>query len=338
MDNIKTWQERTGNHPDATGEGNIETAMCAEITDLRAALARAGSEAPAGQQAEPVAVVVENIEGLSIIDKLLPPATRLYFAPVVAAPAAPTEHHPDDEAVRRFAAAMIRKMYASRQKGRYGWNEETICPTERLQSMLLDHLAKGDPVDVANFCMMLWTRGAPVAAPAAPTALHLIEDLAKFSGAGGMAAVNELVGRAQSILAAPAAAQKEPSGYKLVPIEPTPEMVRATASCLNDEQCDNNWQCYDEAGNVKCRSCVDQAAEQYRMALAAAPIPQKEGAVEVDAKDAARYRWLRDKSEPGIFCTFYLSVGQAFKNVKFARETVDEAIDAQIAATPEQKG
>ena len=48
-----------------------------------------------------------------------------------------------------------------------------------------------------------------------------------------------------------------------------------------------------------------------------------------DAKDAARYRWLRDKSEPGI-CSFYLSVGQAFKNVKFARETVDEAIDAAI--------
>ena len=50
-----------------------------------------------------------------------------------------------------------------------------------------------------------------------------------------------------------------------------------------------------------------------------------------EAKDAARYRWLRDKSEPGI-CAFYLSVGSAFKGVKFARETVDEAIDAQIDA------
>lgn len=48
-------------------------------------------------------------------------------------------------------------------------------------------------------------------------------------------------------------------------------------------------------------------------------------------KQAARYRWLRDKSEPGI-CAFYLSVGQAFKDVKFAKETVDDAIDAQIAA------
>lgn len=48
------------------------------------------------------------------------------------------------------------------------------------------------------------------------------------------------------------------------------------------------------------------------------------------AQDAARYRWLRDKSEPGI-CAFYLSVGQAFKDVRFAPETVDQAIDAQIA-------
>lgn len=55
--------------------------------------------------------------------------------------------------------------------------------------------------------------------------------------------------------------------------------------------------------------------------------PVVDGAVE---RDAARYRWLRDKSEPGI-CAFYLSVGKAFDGVKFTQATVDEAIDAQIA-------
>ncbi len=49
------------------------------------------------------------------------------------------------------------------------------------------------------------------------------------------------------------------------------------------------------------------------------------------ARDAARYRWLRDVSEPGI-CAFYLSVGQAFHGVKFSKTTVDDAIDAQISA------
>ena len=65
---------------------------------------------------------------------------------------------------------------------------------------------------------------------------------------------------------------------------------------------------------------------QERVLLRAAQ-PQAEPA---DAKDAARYRWLRDHSEPAI-CAFYLSVGKAFDGVKFARKTVDEAIDAQIA-------
>jgi hypothetical protein len=54
-----------------------------------------------------------------------------------------------------------------------------------------------------------------------------------------------------------------------------------------------------------------------------------EGA-ERDRVDAERYRWLRDVSEPGI-CAFYLSVGMAFKGVKFARETVDAALDEQIS-------
>jgi hypothetical protein len=65
-----------------------------------------------------------------------------------------------------------------------------------------------------------------------------------------------------------------------------------------------------------------QTMGQYRAAL----LQQADD----DTKDALRYRWLRDKSEPGI-CAFYMSVGQAFKGVKFARETVDEAIDAARA-------
>jgi hypothetical protein len=56
-----------------------------------------------------------------------------------------------------------------------------------------------------------------------------------------------------------------------------------------------------------------------------------------DARDAARYRWLRDKSEPGI-CAFYLSVGKAFDGVKFNQATVDEAIDAQVAAIQAKDG
>ena len=70
----------------------------------------------------------------------------------------------DDFAVEHFAGAMKAKMAASRAKGRGGWDDPKQCSIEMLQAMLLHHVAKGDPVDVANFCMMLWIRGGLTAA------------------------------------------------------------------------------------------------------------------------------------------------------------------------------
>lgn len=62
-------------------------------------------------------------------------------------------HHQDDIDVQMFAEAMKAKLAASREKGRTGW--QTIPPAE-LWGMLQDHVHKGDPVDVANFAMMIW--------------------------------------------------------------------------------------------------------------------------------------------------------------------------------------
>lgn len=72
--------------------------------------------------------------------------------------------HADDVAVDRFAEAMKAKMAASRAKGRGGWESTEVCPPGSLQRMLLDHLAKGDPVDVGNFAMMIFNRGESTAA------------------------------------------------------------------------------------------------------------------------------------------------------------------------------
>jgi hypothetical protein len=47
------------------------------------------------------------------------------------------------------------------------------------------------------------------------------------------------------------------------------------------------------------------------------------------AKDAARYRWLRDKSVK-VQCGFYLSVGEALHKIRFEPQTVDNSIDAAI--------
>ena len=93
----------------------------------------------------------------------------------------------DDAAVDKFAAAMKEKMAKQRAKGYSGWYDLSQCPTERLQSLLVSHIEKGDPVDVGNFAMMLFNRGEATAQQPA----------------------------------------QEPVKYKLVPLEPTKAMLEA---------------------------------------------------------------------------------------------------------------
>jgi hypothetical protein len=92
---------------------------------------------------------------------------------------APPPKHPDDAAVDRFAAAMKAKLAKKREEGRGGWNDPAQCSVEDLARMLVEHLPKGDPVDVANFAMMLFCRegGAEAlkAASAAATAPRKVE-------------------------------------------------------------------------------------------------------------------------------------------------------------------
>jgi hypothetical protein len=66
----------------------------------------------------------------------------------------------DDIAVDSFARAMKDKMAQARAKGRSGWEG---CEPDDLSRMLREHVEKGDPRDVANFCMMLWHHSASIA-------------------------------------------------------------------------------------------------------------------------------------------------------------------------------
>ncbi len=67
--------------------------------------------------------------------------------------------HPDDVAIDAFAEALKAKMKASRDKGRSGWGNKLDCPDGVLQQMLVDHLGKGDPIDIGVFAMMIYARG-----------------------------------------------------------------------------------------------------------------------------------------------------------------------------------
>jgi hypothetical protein len=80
----------------------------------------------------------------------------------------PENWHPDDAAVDAFATALKAKLAASRAKGRGGWDDPHFCTNEDLSIMLRVHVGKGDPVDVANFCMMLWNRHSAILKAVAP--------------------------------------------------------------------------------------------------------------------------------------------------------------------------
>lgn len=95
--------------------------------------------------------------------------------------AAPVQaQHSDDVAIDRFAATMKEKMAASRAKGRSGWDDPEQCSVENLAAMLCQHVEKGDPVDIANFAMMIHERHG--------SAIDVYEALAVFLNSRSIAA------------------------------------------------------------------------------------------------------------------------------------------------------
>ncbi|MCV9964984.1 hypothetical protein OIU34_24110 [Pararhizobium sp. BT-229] len=85
------------------------------------------------------------------------PVFRALFRPVGE------DVHPDDIAVDRFAAVMKAKLARKRGQGRGGWEDKEFCTGAFLSRLLVEHVDKGDPVDVANFAMMLHQRGEQIA-------------------------------------------------------------------------------------------------------------------------------------------------------------------------------
>lgn len=74
------------------------------------------------------------------------------------------DEHLDNLAVDRFAVEMKTKLSAKRAEGYGGWDDPAACSPSHLSDLLRRHVDKGDPVDVANFAMMLQQRGHQIAA------------------------------------------------------------------------------------------------------------------------------------------------------------------------------
>jgi len=75
------------------------------------------------------------------------------------------DRHPDEIAIDEFTILMREKMAKSRSKGRNGWDDPRLCTTQALSDSLRNHMEKGDPTDVALFCMMLKIRGSSILKP-----------------------------------------------------------------------------------------------------------------------------------------------------------------------------
>lgn len=71
--------------------------------------------------------------------------------------------HFDDRAVDCFAAKMKEKLAKKRAQGHGGWDDPNKCNVESLSKMLHEHVLKGDPIDIANFCMMIYSHAAQIA-------------------------------------------------------------------------------------------------------------------------------------------------------------------------------
>ncbi|WP_236658650.1 hypothetical protein [Burkholderia thailandensis] len=115
------------------------------------------------------------------LSNIIADARRIVSASTSSQPAAApstelTQAAFDDRAVDRFSEAMKAKLADARAKGRRGWQH---CEPQDLSRMLHEHVEKGDPRDVANFCAFLWNMGEAITGPAPssqPAAAPIPED------------------------------------------------------------------------------------------------------------------------------------------------------------------
>lgn len=63
--------------------------------------------------------------------------------------------------VHRFAEAMAKKLYAAQLK--YGYQASWSFPNwmPECREHMMNHIKKGDPLDVANYCAFLWHHSEP---------------------------------------------------------------------------------------------------------------------------------------------------------------------------------
>ncbi|RUR69034.1 hypothetical protein EJP67_18410 [Variovorax guangxiensis] len=160
------------------------------------------------------------------------PTWRMFAAALPAPSAAALELHPETcDLVAQFSRALAEKLAAAEKKYGYsnGWKRADWM--DECRAKLLEHVAKGDPRDVAAYCAFLWHHGEKTGtARELDPEVFLDEGLADVQDESGInnyyskAAVLEHI--AAALASSPSSAPAE-SGWQWVPKEPTEAMVKA---------------------------------------------------------------------------------------------------------------
>ena len=157
---------------DADGFWTCREAISGSQEYVRADLASAPAPATGGVEAVLDAAVEAYREKAcwAIVPANHRDALRAALAASLSPVEAGGERHWDDLAVDRFAYVMKAKLAKKRAEGYGGWDHKIHmpgldgrgfyyeAPNSLLSRLLREHVEKGDPVDVANFCMMIHQR------------------------------------------------------------------------------------------------------------------------------------------------------------------------------------
>lgn len=214
--------------------------------------------------------------------------------PFQPAPVMPAELHPDTQnLVADFCTALAEKLYKAQLKYGYDADWKQDGWATQCLSHFHQHIAKGDPRDVAAYCAFMWYHGwktEPVSGPVVPEEMpkgladqivsllaHNIGDklLAQKIWNACRAVMLQSKYRDLSQPADPQISEYEkimlqagnspviPDGYTLVPVEPTDEMIVAAM--------DSDDVTYNESDDTVF---YVHHCEIYKAMLAAAPQPE----------------------------------------------------------------
>lgn len=225
----------------------------------------------------------------------------LYAAP--PAPVVPAELHADTQKlVTDFCTALAEKLYKAQLKYGYDADWKQDGWTSQCQAHFHQHIAKGDPRDVAAYCAFMWYHGwktEPVPVIQETADREMLKRLSVIlSGSDAPSEIRSLTVTARSFVERCKTLAKErdqlritmlqsfgnteqlepvtracklPEGWVAVPIEPTEDMIVNRFESEPDESFsdENEWEAYDAMSG--CQQAAHRAKLCWAAMIAAAP-------------------------------------------------------------------